>query len=56
VLGGFTTFSSFSLDTITLLQNGDFSSAFLNVFLTVAGCLLATAGGLFLTRALFLLF
>ena len=46
VLGGFTTFSSFSLDTITLLRMGDQFSAFLYVALSVAFCIIATAGGL----------
>lgn len=51
VLGGFTTFSSFSLDTVLLFQSGNFLLALSNIFLTVIGCLLATAMGLFLIRA-----
>ena len=35
ILGGFTTFSAFSLDTITLVRSGDGSQAFLNVLLQV---------------------
>ena len=34
VLGGFTTFSSFSLDTITLLQKGAYFFALSNVFIS----------------------
>lgn len=52
VLGGFTTFSSFSIDTITLMQSGDYSAAVWNVVLTVTVCLLATLAGLWLTRGL----
>ena len=37
--GGFTTFSSFSLHTLTLAQNGDWARAGLNVILSVALCL-----------------
>jgi len=52
-LGGFTTFSSFSLDTITLLQSGSVNAAVANVLLTLVCCILATAGGLLITRSLF---
>ena len=45
-LGGFTSFSSFSIDTITLLQQGDIMSALSNVILTLLFCLVATTGGL----------
>ena len=41
-LGGYTTFSSFSLQTITLLQDGEWLYAGLNVGLSVALCLLGT--------------
>ena len=51
VLGGFTTFSSFSIDTVTLIQAGDYSSAMLNIALTVCGCLIATTAGLWLTKS-----
>ncbi len=54
VLGGFTTFSSFSLDTIHLLQSGAIAAAFGNILLTVLSCLLATVLGLTLVRALIL--
>ena len=39
VLGGYTTFSSFSLQTLTLIQSDQWSSAFLNIGLSVALCL-----------------
>ncbi|QJW92115.1 fluoride efflux transporter CrcB [Spirosoma taeanense] len=46
--GGLSTFSSFSYDTIVLLQNGRTGAALLNIGLNVMLCLLASAGGLFL--------
>lgn len=53
LLGGFTTFSSFSIDTISLLQSGNSAAAITNIVLTLLCCLAATAGGLLLTRSLF---
>lgn len=50
ILGGFTTFSSFSIDCITLLFSGAYSMAALYILLSVAGCILATALGLSLVR------
>jgi CrcB protein len=41
VLGGFTTFSAFSLQTINLLGAGEWLRAGLNILLSVALCLLA---------------
>lgn len=48
ILGGFTTFSSFSLDTFHFLLRGEFFSAVSNVFISVAFCLLATTLGAWL--------
>jgi CrcB protein len=39
--GGYTTFSSFSLQTLTLLQHGEFLYAGVNVVASVALCMLA---------------
>lgn len=39
--GGFTTFSAFSLQTLTLAQNGEYLRAGANVVASVAFCLLA---------------
>jgi CrcB protein len=39
--GGYTTFSSFSLQTLTLTQGGDGPRAVANVLASVASCLLA---------------
>ncbi len=41
VFGGFTTFSSFSLQTLTLVQDGEWAAALLNVVGSVALCLIA---------------
>lgn len=37
--GGFSTFSTFSYETFDLLQNGDYTNAFLNISLSVLVCL-----------------
>jgi CrcB protein len=41
VMGGFTTYSTFSYETMTYLQEGAFWLAIGNVLATVVGCLLA---------------
>ena len=41
LLGAFTTFSTFSVETLTLLENGLWFKAAANVFLNVGACLLA---------------
>jgi fluoride exporter len=50
VIGGFTTYSSFNFETMRLAQAGSFGLAFLNVGLTVVGCLVAGALGLLTGR------
>ena len=50
VLGGFTTFSSFSLQTLRLAQEGDWVRAAVNVLASVALCLAAVAAGYRLAR------
>jgi CrcB protein len=45
VLGGFTTFSAFSLETLLLVQRGAPLAAATYVALSIALCLLAAAGG-----------
>ena len=52
-LGGFTTFSSFSLDTLALAERGAFLSAFAYVGASVVLSLSAAFGGLALGRSLF---
>ena len=49
-LGAFTTFSTFSLETIALLQIGEITRAFLNVIISVFCCLLATWLGMILAK------
>ena len=51
VCGGFTTFSSFSLQTLQLYGNDRIGLAFLNVFLSLIVCFAATMFGLFLGRS-----
>ena len=51
VLGGFTTFSAFSLDTALLIERGDWLSAALYVVGSVVLSVLALFGGLALVRA-----
>jgi len=46
VLGGFTTYSSFSLQTISLLADGELLYAAGNIALTLLLCLAGTWGGL----------
>jgi CrcB protein len=50
--GGFTTFSSFSLQTLDLIRNRDFDAAFGNVVLSVVSCLAAVAIGYVLGTAI----
>lgn len=47
VLGGFTTFSAFGLDTFVLLQRGHWGLALLNVLASCCGGLLAVALGFY---------
>ena len=50
-LGGFTTFSSFSMETLTLLQGANALSALCNVLANVAFGVAAAWAGLLLVRA-----
>lgn len=50
VLGGFTTFSAFSMDTLRLIESGEIGPAFTNVAASVVLCLGATWLGLLLAR------
>jgi CrcB protein len=53
VLGGFTTFSSFSYETVQLVERGAWLLAGVNVTVTVVGCLFATAVGFLAARWIF---
>jgi len=50
VLGGYTTFSSFSLQTFLLLEQGNLLGAFLNVLLSVLLCLAGIWAGFSMIR------
>ena len=52
VLGGFTTFSTFSLDTLQLWQSGHTMAALMYVVLSLFFCIVATLVALSLTRML----
>jgi CrcB protein len=45
VLGGFTTFSSFSLQSLALMRSGEWAQAGVNVGVSVVLCLLAVSAG-----------
>jgi len=51
-LGSFTTFSTFSVETLTLLENGDITRAFLNIAVSLVLCLSAVWFGVSLGRQL----
>lgn len=51
-LGGFTTFSTFSYQTLLLLEEGSFWSAGLNVLLNLSLCLLGAFVGVMVGRQL----
>lgn len=50
MLGGFTTFSSFSLDAVALLERGELLQAGAYVLLSVVVCLIGLYLGLLMTR------
>ena len=52
VLGGFTTYSAFSIETLQLLQDGHLTKAGLNIVLTLVLCFLAVWGGFLLGRGI----
>ncbi len=52
VLGGFTTFSAFSLELVTMLERGAMLTAFGYALASVLGAVLALFAGLAMTRGL----
>jgi fluoride exporter len=53
LLGGFTTFSAFSLEVMVLWERGEMASAALYIGLSVALSILGLAAGLWLARGVF---
>ena len=53
-IGAFTTFSTFSLETIYLIEEGSLVKAALNIVVSVFGCLFAVWIGLLFGRTIFL--
>lgn len=53
MLGGFTTFSTFSLEAVTLLNEGHTGAALIYVLLSVILCITALYFGLWFTRLFF---
>ena len=51
VLGGFTTFSAFSLEVVTMIERGDMMWALAYALASVTGAVLAVFAGLWLARA-----
>ena len=51
LIGGFTTFSTFSLETVNMIQRGDLAVAAAYVAVSVAGAILALFAGLALVRS-----
>ncbi len=49
-LGALTTFSTFSLENITLLQDGEFAKAALNIFLNITLTLAATMSAIIIFK------
>ena len=49
-MGGFTTFSTFSYETVRLLEDGSLIAAGANILLNVTVCVLAAALGIYLAR------
>jgi fluoride exporter len=50
ILGGFTTFSTFSYETIVLFREGSFLIGFENIIFTLLGCLAGTLAGILLGK------
>jgi CrcB protein len=50
LLGAFTTFSAFSMETLNLIESGQLARALANVVLSVVLCIAATALGVLLAR------
>jgi len=51
VLGGFTTYSAFSIETLQMIQDGHLTKAGINIVLTVLLCFVAVWAGFVLGRS-----
>ena len=52
VLGAFTTFSTFSMETLNLVEGGQLGKALLNIIVSVTVCITAAALGIYAARQL----
>ncbi len=52
-LGAYTTFSTYSLETINLIRDGEYRTGFLNIFLSNFLCLFMVVAGMIASRLLF---
>lgn len=52
LLGGFTTFSTFSHDTLQHFMQGEYLAVVLNIVLSVVLCIIAAGAGLLLAKSL----
>lgn len=50
LLGAFTTFSTFSIETLNLVEDGSYTKAFINVVVSVSSCLTAAWLGIIIGR------
>ena len=50
VLGSFTTFSTFSIETLVMFEQGDMLKAMTNIFLSVIVCISAVWAGAYLAK------
>ena len=51
-LGALTTYSTFSIETLLLLQNSEFGKAFINIFSSVILCIFAVWLGITITKVI----
>ena len=53
ILGGYTTFSTFSLDSVLLLQKGEYAQAAFYIIGSVVFSILALVAGLWMVRSIY---